>query len=117
VVEIIDPNEWVEPTEATLGVYATTINLLLSKKLLMFTPYVGVGYNSSKTTFSAAGKYTLGTAYVPTDIIEDGFEFESKNNFRTNIGFRFNIAVIALQANYTFSEYPTATLGIGISVR
>ena len=117
VVELIDPNEWVEPTEATLGVYATTINLLLSKKLLMFTPYIGLGYNSSKTTFSATGKYTLGNAYVPVDIIKDGFEFESKNNLRTNIGFRFNIAVIALQANYTFSEYPTATLGIGISVR
>ena len=34
-----------------------------------------------------------------------------------DIGFRFNLAIIALQANYTFSKYPTATLGIGISVR
>jgi len=117
VVELIDPNKWVKPTEATLGVYATTINLLLSKKLLMFTPYIGLGYNSSKTTFSATGKYTLGNAYIPVDIIQDGFEFKSKNNLRANIGFRFNIAVLALQANYTFSEYPTATVGIGISVR
>ncbi len=44
-------------------------------------------------------------------------DFESNNNLRANIGFRFNIALIALQANYTFSEYPTATVGIGISVR
>ena len=44
-------------------------------------------------------------------------DFESNNNFRANIGFRFNIAVIALQANYTFAEYPTTTVGIGISVR
>ena len=116
-VELVDPNGWVNPTTANLDVYATTINLLLSKKLLLFTPYIGIGYNSSKTTFSATGKYTLGNDYVPVNIIEDGFEFESKNNFRTNIGFRFNIAVLALQANYTFSEYPTATVGIGISVR
>ena len=117
VVELVDPNGWVDPTTATLGVDATTINLLLSKKLLMFTPYVGIGYNSSKTTFSATGKYTLGNAYVPVDIIQDGFEFESKNNFRTNIGFRFNITILALQANYTFAKYPTATLGVGISLR
>ena len=44
-------------------------------------------------------------------------DFESNNNLRANIGFRFNIAVLALQANYTFSEYPTATIGAGISLR
>ena len=43
-------------------------------------------------------------------------DFENKG-FRANIGFRFNITVLALQANYTFSEYPTATIGAGISLR
>jgi hypothetical protein len=45
------------------------------------------------------------------------FKFESNNNLRANVGFRFQIAVLALQANYTFSEYPVATVGLGISVR
>ena len=117
-IELIDPSGNIStPSIANLDIGATTINLLLSKKLLMFTPYVGVGYNSSKTSFFVDGKYNfVDDQYIPVEALTK-FEFASKNNFRTNIGFRFNIAVIALQANYTFSEYPTATVGIGISVR
>ena len=83
----------------------------------MFTPYIGVGYNSSKTSFFADGKYNfVDDQYIPVEALTE-FEFETKNNLRANIGFRFNITILALQANYTFSEYPTATLGLGISVR
>ena len=35
------------------------------------------------------------------------------NNLRTNIGIRLNMAVVTIQADYTFSKYPTATLGLG----
>ena len=45
------------------------------------------------------------------------YKFKSNNKIRANIGFRFNITIIALQANYTFSEYPIATIGVGLSVR
>ncbi len=100
--------------QANLDVSATTVNLILSKKLLMFTSYLGVGYNSTKTTFNVDGDYTIG-GFDATQLAK--IDFESKNAFRANIGFRFNMAVIALQANYTFAEYPTATVGIGISVR
>ena len=43
--------------------------------------------------------------------------FESNNNLRANVGLRLNITVITIQADYTFAEYPTATLGIGVSLR
>ena len=110
-----EPNLNTEVT-ASLGISATTVNLIVSKKLLMFTPYLGVGYNSTKTTFNINGDYNI--AGLPIDVSElKNIDFERNNNFRANIGFRFNIAVIALQANYTFSEYPTATAGIGISFR
>ena len=45
------------------------------------------------------------------------FEFENNNTLRANIGFHFQIAILALQANYTFSDYHIATIGVGISVR
>ena len=121
-IPLIDANNWVEEAEAELDINASTINLILSKKLLMFTPYIGVGYNSSTTSFYVEDKYSITngdngvTAYIPVEALTN-FEFETKNDLRTNIGFRFNIAILALQANYTFSEYPTATLGVGISVR
>ncbi len=110
-----DPNT-MENAEATLDVRATTFNILLSKKIAMFTAYAGLGYNSAKTTFNVDGTYNIaGLPLNVSDLTE--FEFESNNNLRANVGFRFQIAVLALQANYTFSEYPVATVGLGISVR
>jgi hypothetical protein len=114
-IELIDPTATISP-QANLDVSATTVNIILSKKLLMFTPYLGLGYNSTKTTFNVEGNYNV--AGLPIDVSDlTKIDFENKNNFRANIGFRFNIAVLALQANYTFSEYLTATLGAGISLR
>ena len=113
-IKLIEPTGTTSP-QANIDVSATTINLILSKKLLMFTPYLGLGCNSTKTTFNINGDYNI--AGLPIDIDElTKLDFES-NNFRANIGFRFNIAVLALQANYTFAEYPTATLGLGVSLR
>jgi hypothetical protein len=114
-IELIDPTATISP-QANLDVSATTVNLILSKKLLMFTPYLGLGYNSTKTTFNVEGNYNVAGLEIDVSDLTK-IDFESKNNFRANIGFRFNIAVLALQANYTFSEYPTATLGAGISLR
>ena len=114
-IELIDPTATTIDPQANLDVSATTVNLILSKKLLMFTPYLGVGYNSTKTTFNVEGDYNIaGLAIDMSDLTK--IDFENKG-FRANIGFRFNITVLALQANYTFSEYPTATIGAGISLR
>ena len=51
--------------KSELGVTATTINLLLSKKLLMFTPYVEIGYNSSNMQFNVMGDYEIGGVSIP----------------------------------------------------
>ena len=88
----------------------------------MFTAYAGLGYNSTKTTFNVntSSNTNIGYRIAGLDLdVEDltSFEFESNNNLRANVGFRFQLAVLALQANYTFSEYPVATVGLGISIR
>ena len=114
--EMNDPSNTIAPPQANMDVTATTINLLVSKKILMFTPYFGVGYNSTKTTFNVDGEYDIAGYKIGAKDLTD-IEFESNNTLRANLGFRFQIAVLALQANYTFSDYPVATLGIGISVR
>jgi hypothetical protein len=103
--------------EVSLNTKATTINLVASKRLLMFTGYAGVGYNSSTTSFSADADFEL--SGNPGIKFEEKvqMDFESKNNLRANVGFRFNITLVTIQADYTFSEYPTATLGLGVSLR
>jgi hypothetical protein len=100
--------------EVSLNTRASTINLVVSKKLLMVTGYAGIGYSSATTTFSADANFKL-----------NGIKFEkslettfiSNKDLRTNIGLRLNMAVVTIQADYTFSEYPTATLGLGVSLR
>ena len=116
-IELIDPSATMTTNpQANLDVSATTVNLILSKKLLMFTPYLGLGYNSTTTTFNIDKNYSIAGQSIDVNELTK-IDFESNNNFRANIGFRFNMAVIALQANYTFAEYPTATLGVGVSLR
>ena len=104
--------------EVELAVKATTINLIASRKLLMFTGYAGIGYNNSTTSFDGKTSFKLGAGSQVLDFnVPLEMKFDSQNEFRANIGFRFNITVFAIQANYTFSEYPTATLGVGVSLR
>ena len=100
--------------EVSLNTNATTINLVASKRLLMFTGYAGIGYNSSTTSFSADADFKLSGIKFEEKV---QMEFESKNNLRANIGLRLNITLITIQADYTFAEYPTATLGLGVSLR
>jgi hypothetical protein len=100
--------------EVSLKTKATTINLVASKKLLMLTGYVGLGYNSATTTFAADANFDLDGLQFDEKV---EVAFESNNNLRTNIGLRLNITVVTIQADYTFAEYPTATLGLGVSWR
>ena len=100
--------------KVTLNTKATTFNLVASKRLLMVTGYAGVGYNSSTTSFSADADFELSGIRFEEKVQMD---FESKNNLRANIGLRLNITLITIQADYTFAEYPTATVGLGVSLR
>ena len=100
--------------EVSLNTKATTINLVASKRLLMVTGYAGVGYNSSTTTFAADANFDLGGVQFNEKV---EVAFESNNNLRANVGLRFNLTLVTIQADYTFSEYPTATLGLGVSLR
>ena len=100
--------------EVSLKTKATTINLVASKKLLMVTGYVWLGYNSANTTFTTDANFDLGGIQFNEKV---EVAFESNKNLRTNIGLRLNMAVVTIQADYTFAEYPTATLGLGVSLR
>jgi hypothetical protein len=80
----------------------------------MITGYIGLGYNSATTTFATDANFDLGGIQFDEKIKVD---FESNKNLRTNIGLRLNMTVVTIQADYTFAEYPTATLGLGVSLR
>ena len=106
--------------DVSIDVQATNFNIILSRKILMLTGYTSVGYNFSTTTFSAGedisnlDTFNLNELEISLPI---EMKFENNNEFRANVGLRFNLAVIAIHANHTFSKYPVTTIGLGVSLR
>ena len=106
--------------DVSIDVQATNFNIILSRKILMLTGYTSIGYNFSTTTFTAGedisnlDTFNLNELEISLPI---EMKFENNNEFRANVGLRFNLAVIAIHANHTFSKYPVTTLGLGVSLR
>lgn len=113
-----------------LNTSAFTTNLILSKKLLMFTVYGSVGMYSSKFDISLKGKYpmpelrineqTLSTEAALTDagIQVDPLNISAKaTDFRAGLGLRVKLLVLTIHADYTYQDYSMITAGLGISFR
>ena len=115
-----DPND-----EQSLELESTawTGRLLVSKKILFVTPYVGFGYNGGNTTLDVLGDYTYETEIAGIGFGEQtisnpiSVEEDAANGFIGNVGARFKfLGVIALSADYTFGPYDALTTGVGVSV-
>ncbi|HOU17719.1 MAG TPA: hypothetical protein PLV30_07150 [Candidatus Marinimicrobia bacterium] len=90
-----------------LSANSTAFNLMVSKTILMLTPYVGVGKESSK--FTASYKMEDGTKIK--------FDLKGKNDTRFTAGLNIKIAVISINAEYSMGEYNAAGLGVGFALR
>ncbi len=115
--------------EVEIEARSYTVNLLISKSFSILTLFGGVGIESSNVDTKLKGTYPLtvfedditspnfGQQIVedvtdPVDISVDGV-----NKGRAVAGFRLQLTVLALHGSYTFSKYPVATVGLGISIR
>ena len=109
-----------------LNVKATTINLLLSKKVALLTAYAGIGYNHTssniaitldeqKTSFlkSINDLTNINLSELTT------IEFENHTDLKANIGFRLQLTLLTINASYTFTQsgYKLYTAGVGVSLR
>ncbi|MDA3814192.1 MAG: hypothetical protein PF570_08070 [Candidatus Cloacimonetes bacterium] len=92
-------------------------NLEVSKKLLMWTLYTGVGYD--KTNVTAKYDYTYKIVNQDNDIesIEDNIKFDvdGENEYRATAGIRYSLLLLKLYADYTISKYSVFNAGIGVS--
>jgi hypothetical protein len=108
---------------------ALTANLIVSKKVAFFTPYLGVGFTKANFDISFAGKYpVLGNPItapganfgkLSVDAVNDPINL-SYSEFMpgATVGFRMKVLfVLALHAQYTVQKYPTASVGFGINIR
>jgi hypothetical protein len=120
---------------------AWTTNVIISKKLLFFTPYAALGYQSSSTTLTMQGDYPLTDVNANFDItkaygtpgynaadpnshprvvkeLKDPLEVKGTiGSFRATAGFRLKLAILTIHADYTYSEYSVASIGVGLNVQ
>lgn len=100
---------------AEFGASSTTVQALISKKLLFFTPYAGLGFNIVKSNFAMKGVYTEG-GQTFTDPIN--LDFDGSGGARFTVGARVKILwVLALNVDYTFQQYNTLSVGLGLNIR
>ncbi len=118
-----------------------TANVLISKKLLFFTPYLGLGYQYASTTLKMAGDYPI-TDFNPNynpaiGYGTPGYDANNPNSHpkivstfhdpvtisgvisgaRATLGFRLKLAVLTIHADYTFAEYSVASVGVGLNIQ
>lgn len=101
---------------------ATTFQLIASKKLLLLTPYVGVGINQVKTSAKIKGAYryeveTNGiTQELPMNDPVD-ITFDGVGGPTFTAGLRVKILIATAHVQYTLQEYSTIAAGVGIALR
>lgn len=104
---------------------ALTANVIVSKKLAFFTPYLGVGVTSTKFDLSFAGIYPVAgdvntsNGNVKVKILENPIKASySEVMPGATVGFRLKmLMMMAFHAQYTVQKYPTASVGFGINFR
>jgi len=95
---------------------------IISKKLLFFTPFLSVGYQSASTKLNILGNYpvesstTVGGATVtgyttfsdPVTINET-----SVSGVRADVGFQMDLSIFKIYASGAVGKYPSVNGGIG----
>ena len=109
-----------------LNVQATTINLLLSKKVALLTAYAGVGYNHTSSNVAITldeqnNSFLQSIENVANvDLSELAtIEFENHTDLKANVGARVQLTLLTINASYTIthSGYKLYTAGVGVSLR
>lgn len=98
---------------------ATTVQVIISKKLSVLTPYAAVGYNAATTKLNVKGSYDFNNDGDTTDPNEkDPFSLSvASSGPRLTGGIRLKFGPIALHGDYTLAKYKSASVGFGINVR
>ncbi|SKB29147.1 DUF6588 family protein [Daejeonella lutea] len=97
--------------------------VIISKRLLVFTPFLSFGYNTAKTDVGLKGNYPIVTGATllgqPTyTVFTDPVNIKQTDisGFRTNLGFQLNLAFFRIYGSYSMAEYNAFNAGIGFGL-
>jgi len=97
---------------------ATTIQVIISKKLSVLTPYAAVGVNMGTTKLGIKGTYDFNDDGNISANERDPFSLNVKSNGpRLTGGIRLKFGPIAFHGDYTLAKYRSASVGFGINIR
>jgi hypothetical protein len=100
---------------------AWNVNLIISKKLSIFTPYAGIRYGNSSSNLTMTGVYGYvdridnAQRIVVENLDKDEFSLNMPfTQVSANAGFRLKLAIMTLYGEANFGKYTTYTAGIGL---
>ncbi|MBI3787473.1 MAG: hypothetical protein HY276_04365 [Ignavibacteriales bacterium] len=97
-----------------LSATGTAYGVEVSKSFALVTLYGGFQLEKSMWDIEP---YSFNNPESGGTIQVEGFSVEGKNKSRFHGGIRFLLLFVNIHADYSFSEYPVATAGVGISFR
>ena len=92
---------------------------IISKKLLFFTPFFAVGYNTASANVAALGNYPVTTGENITGPTYTTFTNPISINentisgLRADLGFQLNLAIFRIYASGSLAKYKSVSAGIG----
>ncbi len=99
------------------------LQFLISKRIAVFEPFLGVGLERTKVFFPYEFNYEIPDTIsgIPTDRIsiteEINVELRGQNEYRAIVGFTLRIGVLYLHYDYNVLPYSTHNAILGLSVR
>ncbi len=99
-------------------IHGFNFEAIISKKILLFTPFVSVGYNSSRTNVSLNGDYPIQTGPNTYSIYSNPVNIDKRyvSGLRANVGFQINLSLLRLYGSYSIAEYQSVNAGIGFGI-
>ena len=102
-----------------IDIKSTHINAQISKKLLMWTFYGGIGLDYTKLSANYETEqftYNEVSNQIESIPIDIDFEIENDSPIRANFGIRYTMLIVHFYANYTLHKYNIFNAGIGVSL-
>ncbi len=99
--------------------------VIVSKKILFFTPFASVGYLTSNTNVGLLGNFPITTGV--NNIVQQrptyttftdpvSIKERSINSAKASVGFQLNLAFFRFYAAYTASQYQSVNAGVGFGL-
>ena len=97
------------------------VQLLVSKRIAFFEPFVGVGIEGTKVYFPYEFKYDVPDTNNPGSLVtvteEIDVEMHGENEYRAMFGFSLRLGFMLLHYDYNIMPYATHNAMIALSIR